>query len=116
MLKTPGFLKIQGKMLFTKTAPLAALALAANAQSIDDLIRDPLKSGPELELVHLYYDEFPTGIAVSREGRKFSNYPPGLDANNTNDGSNNKYTIAELFPNNTERAYPSAEINNPPGG
>jgi sugar lactone lactonase YvrE len=27
-----------------------------------------------------------------------------------------KYTIAELFPNNTERAFPSAEINQPPGG
>jgi sugar lactone lactonase YvrE len=57
-----------------------------------------------------------TGIAVSKTGRKFSNYPPGLDANNTNDGSNNKYTIAELLPNNRERAWPSAEINHPPGG
>jgi hypothetical protein len=57
-----------------------------------------------------------TGITVSRDGRKFSNYPPGLDANNTNDGSNNKYTVAELIGNSTERPYPSAEINNPPGG
>jgi sugar lactone lactonase YvrE len=58
----------------------------------------------------------PSGITVSRSGRKFSNYPPGLDANNTNDGSNGKYTVAELIGNNTERPYPSAEINNPPGG
>lgn len=25
------------------------------------LVIDPLTYGPELELVHLYYDEFPTG-------------------------------------------------------
>jgi hypothetical protein len=53
---------------------------------------------------------------VSKNGRKFSNYPPGLDANNTNNGSNGKYTVAELIGNNTERPYPNAEINNPPGG
>lgn len=57
------------------------------------------------------------GITVSRTGRKFSNYPPGLDANNTNDGSNGKYTVAELdSTTNTERPYPSADFNNPPGG
>ncbi|KAJ4305525.1 RNA polymerase II mediator complex subunit [Kalmusia sp. IMI 367209] len=60
--------------------------------------------------------KWPTGIAVSRQGRKFSNYPPGLDANNTNDGSNGKYTVAELIGNYTERPYPNAEINSPPGG
>lgn len=56
------------------------------------------------------------GIAVSSTGRLFSNYPPGLDPNNTNDGSNGKHTVAELFANNTERPYPSAEYNNSPGG
>ena len=29
---------------------------------------------------------------------------------------NQQYTVAELFANNTERAYPSSEINTPPGG
>jgi hypothetical protein len=82
----------------------------------DQLIRDPGVYGPELEVVHLYWDQFPTGIAVSRSGRKFSNYPGGLDPNNTYRGDVPKYTIAELFPNNTERAWPSAEINQPPGG
>lgn len=57
-----------------------------------------------------------TGIAVSASGRKFSNYPAGLDADNTNTGSNGKYAVAELFANNTERAYPSVAMNNPPGG
>jgi len=40
----------------------------------------------------------------------FSNYPPALDPMNT------AYTVAEIFSNNTERPYPSAEINSPPGG
>ena len=53
---------------------------------------------------------------MSKTGRLFSNYPGGLDANDTNNGHNGKYTIAELFPNNTEKAYPSKKINSPPGG
>lgn len=100
-------------MHLSTAIPVAALALLTAAV---DVIRDQAKYGPEIELVHLFYDQFPTGIAVSREGRKFSNYPPGLDANNTNNGHNQKFTIAELFSNNTERAYPSVKINNPPGG
>jgi hypothetical protein len=40
----------------------------------------------------------------------FSNYPPALDPNDK------LYTVAEIFPNNTERPYPNAEINSPPAG
>lgn len=50
------------------------------------------------------------GIAVSRSGRMFSNYPPALDP------MDQAYTVAELFSNNTEQPYPSSEINSPPGG
>lgn len=99
-----------------------------------EIATDPGKSGPPLEIAHLYFDQWPTGelrhwgrrelnvdywskgIAVSSTGRLFSNYPPGLDPNNTNDGSNSKYTVAEIFPDNTERPYPSVEYNSPPGG
>jgi sugar lactone lactonase YvrE len=56
------------------------------------------------------------GITVSNSGRKFSNYPAGLDSNNTNTGSNGKYQVAESIGNSTETPYPNAEINNPPGG
>lgn len=80
---------------------LGAFAARPATQNASQLARDPLTYGPELELVHLYYDEFPTGIAVSSTGRMFSNYPGGLDANDTNNGQNFKYTIAELFGNNT---------------
>ncbi|KAF7195131.1 hypothetical protein HII31_03599 [Pseudocercospora fuligena] len=109
-------------MLASILLATAGIPVIASAQSNPvrekrgEIWYDTVKYGPEIELVHLYYDEFPTGVAVSKTGRKFSNYPPGLDANNTNNGSNGKYTIAELLPNNTERAWPSAEMNNPPGG
>ena len=54
---------------------------------------------------------------MSREGRLFSNYPAGLDPNNTNTPSTpNKYQVAELLPNGTEVPYPSIEYNTPPGG
>ncbi|KAL8984601.1 MAG: hypothetical protein Q9205_001482 [Flavoplaca limonia] len=71
---------------------------------------DPGRSGASLEIVHLYNDFYPQVIAVSSTGRKFSNYARSLDPNNT------AYTVAELVSNTTERAYPSAEINSPPGG
>lgn len=74
------------------------------------MLAEPRTSGPTPELVHLYYDQWPTGIAISRSGRMFSNYPRGLDSNNT------MYTVAELFSNNTERAYPNATYNLPPQG
>ncbi|KAK5169092.1 uncharacterized protein LTR77_006401 [Saxophila tyrrhenica] len=114
-------------MFGRSTLALAALASSVSAarpktqDASQVTLRDPLTYGPELELVHLYYDEFPTGIAVSSQGRMFSNYPGGLDSNDTNNGQNGKYTIAELFDDNTannfqERPYPSREINSPPGG
>ncbi|MCJ1246190.1 hypothetical protein MMC30_003395 [Trapelia coarctata] len=93
-------------MRFIYVNLLAEFLLLASAQQIS---RDPGLYGPTLELVHLYNDEFPTGIAVSSTGRKFSNYPPALDPMNT------RYTVAELNSNNTETLYPSAEINSPPG-
>lgn len=95
---------------------LLAVTFAAFAASQQKIRSDPLTHGPALEVVHLYNDQWPTGIAVSANGRKFSNYPPALDAGNTNSGSNNRFTIGELLPNNTERAWPSVKINSPPGG
>ncbi|KAF2191112.1 major royal jelly protein [Zopfia rhizophila CBS 207.26] len=98
--------------MFSHLIALASFALV----STSEVITDRGVAGPPLELVHLYNDQWPTGITVSRDGRMFSNYPPGLDTNNTNDGSNGKYTVAELIGNGSERPYPNAEINNPPGG
>jgi len=98
-------------MIHHLVALVAALAVAAEAQSSQaQPISDPGTYGPQPEIVHLYNDEWPTGIAVSKSGRMFSNYPPALDPNDQ------AYTVAEIFSNNTERAYPSAQINSPPGG
>lgn len=101
-------------ILSMRALTLASLAFTPLVST--QQLRDSGVAGPALELVHLFNDEWPTGIAVSSTGRKFANYPGGLDANNTNNGSNGKYTVAELVGNSTERAYPSVEINNPPGG
>jgi len=51
-----------------------------------------------------------SGIAVSASGRLFSNYPLGLDPNNT------RYQVAELVNGSSETPYPSVEINTPPDG
>ncbi|KAG7048124.1 major royal jelly protein [Colletotrichum scovillei] len=102
-------------MISLKLTLVAALAGLHPARA-QNLIFDSGRSGPSLEVVHLYNDQWPTGVAVSSTGRRFSNYPGGLDPNNTNDGTNGKYTVAELFDNNIEKPYPSAEFNNPPGG
>ncbi|KAK0264648.1 hypothetical protein LTR35_017296 [Friedmanniomyces endolithicus] len=98
---------------------VAAFGLLCSAQrpfSTSELIRDPGVYGPPLELVHLYYDSFPTGIAISASGRLFSNYLGALDKNDTYAPGNGRYTIAELVSNTTESPYPSAAINSPPGG
>ncbi|KAJ5664446.1 hypothetical protein N7507_005177 [Penicillium longicatenatum] len=82
----------------------------AFVMGVEAIARDSGVSGPRLELIHEYYDEWATGVAVSSTGRIFTCYPLGLDANNT------KYQVAELINKTAETPYPSAEINSPPGG
>lgn len=115
-------------MHYNHIAAVGSLILSVSAQN---LASDPGVYGPNIELVHTYNDEFPTGtssfisallsrlrltsdpppgIAVSAKGRKFSTYPPALDIGNT------KYSVAELNSFNTEVPYPNAQINSPPGG
>ena len=55
-----------------------------------------------LEVVHLFYDAMPTGVAVSRGGRIFVNYPRW--------GDDVPFTVGELR-NGEEVAYPSAALN-----
>lgn len=56
------------------------------------------------------------GIAVSRTGRIFSNFPGGLDPANVYNGTNTIFTVGELTSIKQEVAYPSQEMNSPPGG
>lgn len=53
---------------------------------------------------------------MSKSGRIFSNFPGGLDPANVYNGSNNFFTVGELTSLKEEKAYPSQEMNSPPGG
>jgi len=87
------------------------IALLSSSLAVaQQIAQDPGVRGPALEITHLFNDQMPTGIAVSKTGRLFACYPSGLDANNT------AYQVAELTTNNTETPYPNAQINSPPGG
>lgn len=97
----------------TRSIYLAFFALTTLGQNIRT---DPVKSGPPLEIVHLYNGQWPTGIAVSSSGRKFSCFPAGLDMANTFDGLNGALQVQELTGMDTETAYPNATYNHAPGG
>ncbi|KAL9055622.1 MAG: hypothetical protein Q9162_003432 [Coniocarpon cinnabarinum] len=96
--------------MFAKRIVTTSLVSLAVAQQ--QPISDSGVAGPPLDIAFLY-----NGVAVSQEGRLFSNYPAGLDPNNTNTPQTpNKYQVAELLPNGTQVPYPSADYNHPPGG
>ncbi|KAL6719136.1 hypothetical protein ACLMJK_003373 [Lecanora helva] len=97
-------------MRFSKYQIATIIANFLGSITCQQLAQDPCKGGTPIEVVHLYQDEFPQGIAVSSTGRKFSNYARSLDPNNI------EYTVAELTGNDIETPYPSREINTPPGG
>nr|XP_018895845.1 PREDICTED: uncharacterized protein LOC109029713 [Bemisia tabaci] len=96
---------------------LSALLVHGGQQcnTICNLPEDTLCYDPKLEIVHLYEDQWPTDIAITPCGRKFSCYPSGIDAKNTNNGCNGKYAVAELKKCG-EVPYPNYCINNPPNG
>ena len=66
---------------------LATLSYFATAQSIQSVAsqnlsgvnvrRDSGLSGPPVEEVHYYYDQWPIGLAVSKQGRIFVCYTRG---------------------------------------
>ncbi|KAJ5713101.1 uncharacterized protein N7483_010282 [Penicillium malachiteum] len=89
---------------------LSVLLPITNSVEVAAIAHDSGVSGPSLELIHEYYDQWPTGVAVSSTGRIFSCYPLGLDSSNT------KYKVAELIIRTAETPYPSTKINSPPGG
>lgn len=92
-----------------------AVATHAAAHNIT-FLSDPGTYGPALEVAHAYYGQWPTGVAVSSSGRIFSNFPGGLDKENVYNGSNNVFQVGEHTSLTTEVAYPSLEMNHPPGG
>lgn len=59
-----------------------------------------------MEEFHYYDDQWPIGLAVSKQGRVFACYTEGTYA----------YTLGEIANQATERAYSFLAINTPPGG
>ncbi|KDQ58913.1 hypothetical protein JAAARDRAFT_127607 [Jaapia argillacea MUCL 33604] len=66
--------------------------------------------GPPLQLEHLFYDQWPTGLSVSSTGKIYANFPTQLNTANT------KFTVGVITNYTTEAPFPSAEYNTPPGG
>ncbi|KAI9757573.1 MAG: hypothetical protein M4579_003385 [Chaenotheca gracillima] len=62
-------------------------------------------NGPAIEVVHYFNDQWPIGIAVSKQGRIFVCYT-----------GNPKYTLGEVSNLTGEVPYPNQEMNSPPGG
>lgn len=56
---------------------LLLVTALVRAQDIN-FISDPGVYGPTLEVEHAYFGQWPTGVAVSSTGRKFSNFPGGM--------------------------------------
>ncbi|KAI0388890.1 major royal jelly protein-domain-containing protein [Xylariaceae sp. FL0594] len=97
---------------------LAACVGHASAREAADIkfISDPGVLGPPLEVAHAYYGQWPTGVTVSSAGRIFSNFPGGLDHSNVYNGSNGAIQVAEHTSLTDEAAFPSLDMNHPPGG
>lgn len=62
--------------------------------------------GPPVEEFHYFYDQWPIGLAISKIGRVFTCYTRGTYA----------YTLGEVVNQTAEAAYPSLQLNAPPGG
>ncbi|KAF7944266.1 hypothetical protein EAE96_010668 [Botrytis aclada] len=62
--------------------------------------------GPPVEEYHYFYDQWPIGLAISKTGRVFTCYTRGTYA----------YTLGEVVNQTAETAYPSLQLNTPPGG
>lgn len=102
-------------MRFITQVICAAAIGHASAHDIK-FVSDSGVFGPPLEVIHAYYGQWPTGVTVSSTGRIFSNFPGGLDKTNVYNGSNNVFQVGEHTSLTTEVAYPSLQMNHPPGG
>jgi len=65
---------------------------------------DTGRYGPQIELVHLYFNFWPTGVGVTSTGRIFTCYPRG----------NETFTLAEVNSSTTETPWPTLDFNTPP--
>ncbi|KAF8991579.1 major royal jelly protein-domain-containing protein [Cyathus striatus] len=87
----------------------AGIAQAVTFTKMDEKpgIMDNGTFGPEVEIVHLYYDIGPIGITVAKNSRAFITY-------NRGDLADFPRTLGEITGQKTEVAYPNQEWNSPP--
>ncbi|KAF8889683.1 NHL repeat-containing protein [Infundibulicybe gibba] len=87
------------------------LAYAVTFQPLQDKpgLIDTGTFGPAIEVVHLFHNEPPIGITVSKSGRAFVTF-------NRGDLAQNPITLGELVGPSTEVPFPSAAFNTPPAG
>ena len=85
-------------------ASVLASAASAGIASADTALEGLPAEAPagELEVVHLFHDAMPTGVAVSREGRIFVNFPRW--------GDEPAQTVGEIVDGEVV-PYPSAAMN-----
>jgi hypothetical protein len=82
---------------------VGVLASSASALGNPGLVTLNSTIGPALTVEHLFYGDFPTGIAVSASGRKFCNFPRP-----------STFTVGELVDGTEEAAFPDQRWNSPP--
>ncbi|KAI0937572.1 hypothetical protein AcV5_000378 [Taiwanofungus camphoratus] len=91
--------------LASGTAPLSPYGIADDPALSEAYIHyDTGTYGPQIELVHAYYNYWPTGVGVASDGTVFTTFGRG----------NETYTLAVLNSSTTEAAWPSEEYNTPP--
>ena len=100
-------------MKFASLLAFSGISCLAAAQAITyqnfssaNVRADTGQTGPAVEEVHYYYDQWPIGLAVSKQGRIFVCYTRGTYA----------YTLGEVANTTAETPYPNLAINTPPGG
>ncbi|OCH93332.1 hypothetical protein OBBRIDRAFT_327300 [Obba rivulosa] len=90
------------------TLASSVTTLPANEVNNADLSRakihvDTGRFGPTIELVHAYFNFWPTGVGVSSDGRIFTCFPRG----------NETFTLAELNSSTSETPFPNEDFNTP---
>lgn len=85
---------------------LEAISVVAGFASADSILRrDNGTYGPEIEEFHYYFGQWPTGHAVSSDGRLFVCYTRG--------GGASPFTLGVAVNKTAEVAYPSADFSVP---
>ena len=84
---------------------------------------DTGQTGPAVEEFHYYYDQWPIGLAVSKQGRVFVCYTRGTYVGHIpciaivqSAKTNQSYTLGEVSNITAEVPFPDLATNSPPGG